>query len=131
MNTTVTIGGVDYEIRPKNIRQSRAWREQFQAVIAPIITALRVQEVKLNDLNAFADIFEAVRAQIIGAPEILFDMVCSYCPDIEADRERIENEAFDDEIVRAFVAVLKVVFPLGSLAGVLNASGTGRTTSKN
>ena len=47
--------------------------------------------------------------------DILLDLLCEFVPAIAADRARIEAEAFDDEVVKAFVAVLGLVYPFGDM----------------
>jgi hypothetical protein len=41
----------------------------------------------------------------------MVDMVFDYCPEMKADREWIEENAYDEELVSAFVEVLKISFP--------------------
>jgi hypothetical protein len=51
-------------------------------------------------------------------------LLYEYSPALCADKERIEAESYDSEIVQAFMEVLKLAFPFGSAVGKLTAAMT-------
>ncbi|MEI8164809.1 MAG: hypothetical protein WCG26_00460 [Chloroflexales bacterium] len=117
---TLTLAERDYAVPVAAIKQTRAWRAQLKAplddLLALVSTNLTVELAALSDLIGLADKFLPV---LMDAPETLFNLLVAYAPLLEAEREFLEANAYDDEVVTAFLAVLKVVFPLEVLTGLL------------
>ena len=63
---------------------------------------------------------------LIGSMDLLLDLLFAYSPELAEDRERIEEEAYDEEALAAFTEVLKLAYPFGELLAMVN----GRTASK-
>lgn len=127
----IQIGGVDYEVPPLKIKPARIWRETLSSkfdVIVNAMTGAGIIEVK--DLKGIGELVDSLRGTLIGSIDTVFDLVCSYAPAIEKDRERIEEDAYDEEIIEAFTKILVLAFPLGKI--LLTMSGlAASTTSKN
>lgn len=135
---TVHIAGRDYAVQQLTVGQSRQWRQKFEQPFGEIAAALKtVSVVEITDLGGIGGILATLKTTLIGALDTVLELLCDYAPEIAADRERIEAEGYDEEVVVAFGEVLRVVFPLGVLAAMVNPSAqkpTGlpaRTTSKN
>jgi hypothetical protein len=117
---TVMLAGRAYEVRALPIRQSKAWREKL-AVPFGALTAI-LENAGTIELTSGGDIAALVRTlsgTLIGSIDLLLDLLFAYSPELKADRERIENEAFDDEALRAFTEVLKLAYPFGELLSLV------------
>jgi len=84
----VSLGGVEYEIAPLSIRDSRAWRRSWSETVKRI-GAADDQELAFNLTDWVADLF------------------FSYA--IALDREEVEGVATEAELVAAYNAVCEYV----------------------
>ena len=126
----VTLGGQKYDLVPLPIKASRAWRAKVKAPLEQIIhTVAGMPDVSLESLElaAILGLVQHIFCTVADAPDILLAWLYEYAPNIAADQERIENEAFDAEVADAFAAVVKQVYPLARLASALG--GKKFTTS--
>lgn len=133
---SVRIAGVDYAVASKTIGQNRQWRDKLAAEVEPIIDAMGdLKSVELSDFGTMTVLARTVKDTVMHSSDTILNLLCEYAPAIAADRTRIEDEAYDDEVFVAFGKILAVVFPLGSLVkGLTGPSPNGRvetTTSKS
>ena len=63
-----------------------------------------------------------VTARIFEAVDLMREKLFEYSPELAADRERIETEGYDSEIMAAFIEVLKLAFPFGQVIGLVSAA---------
>jgi hypothetical protein len=116
---TVMIGGKEYSFQPLPVKQAQAWRELLKVPFTQINASLtQVDQVQLENVANVASVVEQFSGTLINSIGTVLDLLCAYAPEIRDDRERIENEAFDYEVVDAFAEVLKQIFPFGNLLRV-------------
>ena len=135
---TVELGGKVYNVETLPIRPSRKLRKEIGASLDGPLDAIRkIKHLGDLDLSEKSDavetvtgITDAVSDVIISAKEFLFDsvelaldVVYKYCPEIKADKKRVEDTATDEEVVAAFVEVVKRLFPFAALKPFLNMTG--------
>lgn len=126
--TKVALGGQTYTIKALPIRQSKAWRAQLEGPFGELSTAL--EGAGAVDITSGGDIARLVRTfsgTLIGSIDILLDLLFAYSPELAADRERIEAEAYDEEALAAFAEVLKLAYPFGELLALVNGRKASRT----
>lgn len=128
---TVTLGGQSYPIRALPIKAARAWRNKASAPLMTVANSLGgIQNVLAVELKAGNELAQAA-GQIVGAmqeagalllksPDLVFDLLMDYSPELAADRERIEAEAYDEEVVTALVEVIKLAFPLSGVVAAIS-----------
>jgi hypothetical protein len=98
------LGGIEREVRPLVIRDSRAWR----AKVAKLIGGLpQYAKATSDDPDQFKT---AIDGMMSAMPDSIVDLVFDYAR--ELDREEIEGIATDTEISIAFTRILEVAFPL-------------------
>ena len=127
----VTLGGRSYAIQQRPIRAAREWREKLGSLLGQIVSVL--QNTGSIDLTKAADLAQlagVLRDVVIRAPDIAWDLLCEYSSEIAADRDRIEEESYDDEIMAALLEVLKLAYPFGGL-GQLMGGRAAAPMSKN
>jgi hypothetical protein len=119
-STMVTLAGKQYELQPLPIRKAREIRTRFAEPLAGIIDALKAApKVELNDLQGIGSLLDAAKIVLVGSIDLALEILFEYSPEIAADRPRIEDEAFDDEAITAFVEVVKQLYPFGGLINSL------------
>jgi hypothetical protein len=122
---TVTLAGQSYEIGPLPRKASKAWRDSLGKPITDLVGILsKADTLELNNVADLTKLILLAKEYLIDSPDLIFGALCGYSPAIAADRERIEEEAFDYEIMDALVEVLKLAYPFGRLVGMFR-SGNG------
>jgi len=107
---TITLGGVNYDVKPLVIRDSRVWRKKVSALLG------NIPKYANADTDNPEEFKVAMENMMSIAPDAIIDLVFDYCVDL--NREEIEAVATDAEIGVAFTKILEVAFPLArSLAG--------------
>jgi hypothetical protein len=119
----VTLGGTEYTIEELKAKANAAWRkrlgEQLQGVA-------ELMDSDISDADTLRALAGLVMNRIMPAVDTMRDMLLDYCPAIRADRKRIEEEAYDSEIMDAFVKVLALAYPFGSaIQRISSLSGRG------
>lgn len=111
---TVTLGGREYEVRALPFRANQRWRGRLGETFEGLIEAIEQGPgTELSDLGSIGRMMRQVRDLAMGSVGQMLDLVCEYAPGIASERERIEAEAYDEEIVDAFLEVVKLAFPFG------------------
>lgn len=96
----LTLGAEKYQVKPLSVNQSRAWRAKLNEVMGPIADAHQqksgvMSQVLANTLTEFPD----------KVAELLF----AYAP--ELPREKVMNEASEEQLASAFCDLLVVAYP--------------------
>lgn len=128
-SATVTLGGQSYEIRALPIRQSKAWRAKLEGPFSELSNALEgAGSIELSSGGDIARLVRTLSGTLIGSIDTLLDLLFAYSPELAADRDRIEDNAYDEEALDAFTEVLKLAYPFGQLLALVNGR-TGNKTS--
>lgn len=132
---TVSLAGREYSVQQLPMKANRAWREKFNVPLKKLTDALqdavRLSGKKFADddrlLQAVGHLLathlEEVTRILTGTIDLMGEAVYEYAPEIAADRERIEEEAFDDELIAAFMKVVQLAFPFGPLMNLVPSLG--------
>lgn len=134
-SVVVDLAGKKYTVESLKFKAEREWRKTYDAPISNLINAISQTSSATSQsteagqwLRQMGSVFlshagELVRA-LIDSPDILLDAICSYSPTLAADRVYIEENCYQDEIAKAFVEVLKIAYPFGSLLGIVTSLGS-------
>lgn len=127
-STTIELGGKEYVVTELPSRANAAWRKQFQGKLAPILellgivpeaelptTVAELEEGRPGLALAVTAIRNAAQVALSSVDDVL-EMTFAYSPALAKERKRIQEEAYDSEIVEAFTAILGLAFPFGALA---------------
>lgn len=122
----ITLGGRKYTIPERPMKPNREWRDRLTSMIRPaselvkratsgeIILPESIAEIRSDPsllLNLGSATQEIIGLLFNGVDQILA-MTIEYCPDLERDREWLEQNAYDSEVFGAFTAVLSLAYPL-------------------
>lgn len=131
----VVLGGKQFTIQPRPIKATREWKAKAEPIIDELINILAmiptngqeiVQLVNTTQAAAGGNLMEAsigdllpmlmkIKSKILHFDDIVLDLLYAYSPDLAAQHDFIEENAFDGEAIYALVLVLRLVFPLEQL----------------
>jgi hypothetical protein len=126
-STKVNIAGREYEIAALTIRQSRAWRTELESLFDGVASILSSGDTRITDKGSVQALLGQLKDLIVRAPDKAAELLYRYAPNIAADKEHIEENGFDEEIIAAFLEVLKLAYPLGGLTRLLSGLAARRT----
>lgn len=109
--TKITLAGQEYTVTELPSRRNAEWRAQVDAALAGVSDVLG----KGIRVNALQDVVDSVRALLLGSAGTILELIYDYAPDVDADRERVEAEVYDSEVMAAFLEVASLAYPFGSL----------------
>lgn len=133
----ITLGSQTYRVYRLPIKANRIWREKMRAPFDQVL-GVAAQAINLlpnlKDMRSISipDVLELLHTTVpglLGSSDILFELLLDYSPALRADRERIENEAFDNEVIDALLRVMPMAFPLDRLMPILGS--LNRSTTSN
>jgi len=64
-----------------------------------------------SSISDFMQLVPAIEKLILEAPVAVLDAICTYDPQLEADRAEIEEKATDRQIVRALLTLMEMSDP--------------------
>lgn len=121
---TVKIAEKQYVIAPKSIIESRQWREKLAYPLNGLAEIFEdANNIKLDNPQDLKRVFDLFMGSIASAPDLIFNLVCDYAPEIAKDRDHVEQNGFDEEIMEAFKGVLTLVYPFGTLVNFIKRRG--------
>lgn len=110
----VALGGQTYAIEQLPMRQNREWREKLAAPVTELMALLESnKDLEIGSVSDLAGILGLAKELLLGSMDLLLDALFAYSPVLQADRARIEAEAYDDEAIVALVEVVRLAYPLG------------------
>lgn len=123
----IVLGGKAYTVAELPLRKNAAWRQQVGALVGEVAGLVEATQIDLNSTADLIGVVNQVRNVLVAAPDQLTALLFDYSPTLAADRERIEAEVYESELLSAFVEVLKLAFPFGEILSW--ASGLAPTVS--
>lgn len=99
----ISFGGKQYELKPLVIKESREWRKQFAEVLKSL-------PLFVNAVDTTAHFEQVINGMFLDVPDKVIDLIFAYAKDLP--REEIEAVATDDDMAKAFEAIIEVAFPL-------------------
>lgn len=130
---TITLGGKEYQINELPRRANAQWRQQFQVLVASVTNLVEASQVDITNTADLVGVVGQVRDVLMQAPDQLIELLFAYSPTLAADRERIEADVYESEILGVFIEVLKLAFPFGEIlswaSGLAPAASATTSTS--
>lgn len=141
---TVELADRSYEVTPLPIKRNREWRSQFDGILQDVVDFVAElgsyagQEYEdapdmINKLGqAVSGSLPGMANHLVAAPDLISEAVFQYSPEIAADREYIETNAYEDEMVAAFLKILSLAYPFGqAVQGLLQLGRMDQLTDPN
>jgi hypothetical protein len=127
---TVKLGEKEYTIREAPHLRASAWRRRLMEEVKPIFDQVaNVADIQFEtpaDLLKLAPLAEQL---FVEGVDQIFDLLITYSPELEADREYIEANAGSRQIFAAFQQVIKLadffdLIPQIRRSGLAGLTGT-------
>jgi hypothetical protein len=129
----VRLGDQTCTVEQLRTRQASGWRkatwELLEGILKPLLTLIDWRSVDTNDAGAVQALIDSLGPAVLDSIDLVTDTLVAYAPGL---KDAIEG-AYDDEIMGAFVEVLKRALPFGELVRALSgavapsASGSPQT----
>jgi hypothetical protein len=113
---TITLGGSRYPIERLPIRKAQAWRARAEGLLAGLPELRRLYASEADDA---ADLVEAslrLYAAAGSVVEELIEVVLTGSPVLEAARDWILDQAYEEEFLEGLQTLLLLNAPLAGLA---------------
>jgi hypothetical protein len=129
---TIHLADQEYNIPTLKYKAARAWREKAAEPLAMLSgTFAAAADFDLTRPSDLSHLLEIVGSVLVQSPDLLVDLLFEYMVNIDKkERKRIEENSTDDELLEAFVEVLKVAYPFGRVMGMLSPGQATRQTRK-
>ena len=136
-STAITLAGTTYNVTQPPLRKNVAWQKQVAQHLKELLTALPgllatlgpllksstasdgkgmtslLDALTADNLPAVTDAGSDVLIKVIDAIPVMLDLLYEFSPALADDRDRIEAEVGEDEVVLAFVELIKLSLPFG------------------
>lgn len=114
---TVVLAGREYTVNELPARRNMEWRKLVETQVVEIAGFIeRAPQTELTDGAAVSSLVRELGRLVLGSVDIVVELLFAYAPELAKDRKRIEDEAFESELVQAFLEVLQLGYPFFSLA---------------
>jgi hypothetical protein len=127
---SLTLAERTYEVPMAPIKRSREWRKQLRQPLSELLAMVSTNiSVELNSVADLVGMAEKLIPVLMDAPDTILALLLGYAPALKAEADFLEANAYDDELVAAFLAVLKAAFPLDRLTSLLGPASLATSTS--
>jgi hypothetical protein len=133
---TVSLAQREYQIAGLGFGPTLEWRKQLIPLADRLFELVEkvpgLADTEINDIGQLIDIAKTALPFIIqDAPLQMFELLIAYGgKQLADDRDKIFNQADESEVITAFLAVLKVAFPLEAWRKVFSAIGSIQSAAK-
>lgn len=112
-----------YAIEEPGVLRSRKWRSRFGETVMPLFEQFAgAQNIEFETPEDLLKLLPLVQSIVLDALDEVFDLLILYSPELEADREWLEDNATERQIIAAFMEVLQLAVPfeVGNIIARLN-----------
>ena len=151
---TVTLGGRAYAISEKPSGVNMKWRKKMRAtslmrvfesldgLVADLVALAgsipdggKLSDIDIGKALGVARVLPAMVNGLSNSIDDIIDLLFEYEPKLKTDRKWLDENAYDEEYVRAFLEMLKILFPIMGIwemvAGFRGQSTPGNSASVN
>ena len=114
----LSLGGKNYNIYPLPISKSREWRAECSKIFDVYAEKLDTRAETNEELT------KSVRSLLNEIPAMVYDLVFMYAPNLP--RAIIEEEATDQELFDALIAIFLLAYPFVKIRNLMSGSIPGR-----
>lgn len=146
---TVTLGGRSYAISEKPSGINMKWRKKMRAtslmsvfesldglvtdlmvVVGSVSDGGKISDIDIGKALGVARVLPAMVNGLSNSIDDIIDLLFEYEPKLKTDRKWLDENAYDEEYVRAFLEMLKLLFPIMGIWEMV-AGFQGRQTPGN
>lgn len=112
----VKLGEREYTIRQAGFRRSRPWKERLLEEVKPVFEQIaQIEKRKFNTIEEMLELLPVAQSILVDSMENMGDLLLAYSPELEADKEYIEEYATDAQVFQAFQEVLQLMDFFGAI----------------
>lgn len=108
---TVTLDGQEFVVEELRSRANAAWRGRLEEHFEELAAALEGVEGDVTDGASVGRLVRTVGGKLLGSVELVTELVVEYAPELG----EAVVEAYDSEVLEAFVGVLGLAYPFGGV----------------
>jgi len=129
-SASLTLGGREYHISELPSRKNAEWRKRLAGPFGELAGLLESSgDTELTPANIGA-ILRSISGIFLQSADTLVELLFAYSPELAKDRKHIQENAYDSEIMDAFIEVLKLAYPFGALIERLGRLASGSATAR-
>jgi hypothetical protein len=132
-SATLLLGEREFVIPTAGFIRSKPWKKRLFEEIKPLFEKIgAAPDIVIDSAADLLKLVPLAEELFTDGLDLVFDMLISYSPLLEAEREYIENYATDKQILAAFQEVVILADPFGVVATMTRRLGrTATMTSSN
>jgi len=112
----IRLGEREFVIVELPLRANVEWRREFEAKLEPLLGLLTgLDKLEINSPKDLGQIVTMLRQVLLRAPDTLIDLLFAYSGALEQDREWIETNVYESELLTAVTEVLQLAYPFGQV----------------
>lgn len=100
---TIKLGGKEFIVPQLTIRDEAKWRKQADEALAPFWEATTLMQLDISQPGDLRKLVSQVGA--LMDPLAALDAICAYAPQLQQEREWIEENTYSDEVFGALVGL--------------------------
>ena len=146
---TYVLGGRIYTSKDKPFGEKMKWRKRldesrvmriFKTIDAAMIQIVKVGDgiseggwssVPLNEVIGVAQVLPVLMDGLLNSVDEIIELLFAYDGKLQTDRKWLEANAYDEEVINAFIEVLKLHFPITAFWGLVSGSRAQQTESNS
>lgn len=111
-NETITLGGRQYTLQEMPVKPARAWRESLKAQFGGFITLVEgAPDVEVTNTKAVGGLLRVLSGVLLDSVDLALELLIQFSPELQRDREYIEDNAVGSQVVDGFLAAVGLSFP--------------------
>jgi hypothetical protein len=125
-STSVTIAERQYTITELRARANTAWRKELDGVFGGIAGSIQAaMNTDTSNVQPMVQHIKSAISGVAGSVDEIKRLLYCYSPELSADQDWIEDNAYESDLLAVFVEVLKLAYPFGGaiqgIAGLMQA----------
>lgn len=105
------LGEKEFTVRELPDRKNKEWRKQLEPILDGVSKLLREDNTEINSAGDLVDIMARNGRALIAQSENAADIVISYSPLLQAEREWLDENVTETEYLAALMALARVAYP--------------------
>jgi len=127
---TVQLGDRQFEVKAAPHGRSKVWRRRMMAEIKPLLDQVTgIQGIEFETPEDLLKLLPLAETVLVNGIDAIAELLISYSTDLEAERDWIEANASDKQIMEAFKAVLSIADPFGLVAKLIGRQESMTSTN--
>lgn len=122
---TIELGGQAFTLTELPLRKNAEWRKLFETKLEPLFSIVAdFKKIEIDNADDLQRIISLLKDVVLKSPETLAELVFAYSLVLQEQREWIDANVYESELLSAVTEVLLLAYPFGSIVKlVTNLSG--------